>query len=381
MLIFLLSIIAKILGIVVPLLVAVAYLTLAERKVMASMQRRKGPNVVGFFGILQPLADGLKLLIKEPVLPSSANTVVFLAAPVLTFLLALIAWAVIPFGEGLVLCDLDVGMLYIFAISSLGVYGVIMAGWASNSKYAFLGALRSTAQMVSYEVSLGLIIITVLLCVGSLNLSAIVMAQEDVWFGVPLFPLLLMFFISCLAETNRAPFDLPEAEAELVAGYNVEYSSMGFALFFLGEYANMIMMSVLCVILFLGGWLPPFSFTFMYWIPGSMWLGLKTIIFLFLYIWVRAAFPRYRYDQLMRLGWKVLLPLALAWCDRCYQRPKRNSNERKPNRGKFSALHYRRLRVSIGFCCRDGGLEGSLRVLQPDLCAAAGIEGAVRYSR
>ena len=313
MLIFLLSIIAKILGIIVPLLVAVAYLTLAERKVMASMQRRKGPNVVGFFGILQPLADGLKLLIKEPVLPSSANTVVFLAAPVLTFLLALIAWAVIPFGEGLVLCDLDVGMLYIFAISSLGVYGVIMAGWASNSKYAFLGALRSTAQMVSYEVSLGLIIITVLLCVGSLNLSAIVMAQEDVWFGVPLFPLLLMFFISCLAETNRAPFDLPEAEAELVAGYNVEYSSMGFALFFLGEYANMIMMSVLCVILFLGGWLPPFSFTFMNWIPGSMWLGLKTIIFLFLYIWVRAAFPRYRYDQLMRLGWKVLLPLALAW--------------------------------------------------------------------
>ena len=253
MLIFLLSIIAKILGIVVPLLVAVAYLTLAERKVMASMQRRKGPNVVGFFGILQPLADGLKLLIKEPVLPSSANTVVFLAAPVLTFLLALIAWAVIPFGEGLVLCDLDVGMLYIFAISSLGVYGVIMAGWASNSKYAFLGALRSTAQMVSYEVSLGLIIITVLLCVGSLNLSAIVMAQEDVWFGVPLFPLLLMFFISCLAETNRAPFDLPEAEAELVSGYNVEYSAMGFALFFLGEYANMIFMCILTVVLFMGG--------------------------------------------------------------------------------------------------------------------------------
>lgn len=252
MLVFLLSVIGKILGLVVPLLVAVAYLTLAERKVMASMQRRKGPNVVGFFGLLQPLADGLKLLIKEPVLPSSANTVVFLAAPVLTFLLALIAWAVIPFGEGMVLCDLDVGMLYIFAISSLGVYGVIMAGWASNSKYAFLGALRSTAQMVSYEVSLGLIIITVLLCVGSLNLSDIVLAQEDVWFAVPLFPLLLLFFISCLAETNRAPFDLPEAEAELVAGYNVEYSSMGFALFFLGEYANMIMMSVLCVILFLG---------------------------------------------------------------------------------------------------------------------------------
>ena len=313
MFLFILSSIAKILGLVVPLLLAVAYLTLAERKVMASMQRRKGPNVVGFFGILQPLADGLKLLIKEPVLPSSANTVVFLAAPVVTFLLALISWAVIPFGEGMVLSDLDIGMLYIFAISSLGVYGVIMAGWSSNSKYAFLGALRSTAQMVSYEVSLGLIIITVLMCVGSLNLSEIVLAQEEVWFAVPLFPLLLLFFISCLAETNRAPFDLPEAEAELVAGYNVEYSSMGFALFFLGEYANMIMMSVLCVILFLGGWLPPLSLTIFYWIPGSFWLGIKTIFFLFLYIWVRAAFPRYRYDQLMRLGWKVFLPLALAW--------------------------------------------------------------------
>ena len=313
MFLFILSCVAKILGLVVPLLVAVAYLTLAERKVMASMQRRKGPNVVGFFGILQPLADGLKLLIKEPVLPSSANTVVFLAAPVVTFLLALISWAVIPFGEGMVLSDLDIGMLYIFAISSLGVYGVIMAGWSSNSKYAFLGALRSTAQMVSYEVSLGLIIITVLMCVGSLNLSEIVLAQEEVWFAVPLFPLLLLFFISCLAETNRAPFDLPEAEAELVAGYNVEYSSMGFALFFLGEYANMIMMSVLCVILFLGGWLPPLSLTIFYWIPGSFWLGIKTIFFLFLYIWVRAAFPRYRYDQLMRLGWKVFLPLALAW--------------------------------------------------------------------
>ena len=281
MFLFILSSIAKILGLVVPLLVAVAYLTLAERKVMASMQRRKGPNVVGFFGILQPLADGLKLLIKEPVLPSSANTVVFLAAPVVTFLLALISWAVIPFGEGMVLSDLDIGMLYIFAISSLGVYGVIMAGWSSNSKYAFLGALRSTAQMVSYEVSLGLIIITVLMCVGSLNLSEIVLAQEEVWFAVPLFPLLLLFFISCLAETNRAPFDLPEAEAELVAGYNVEYSSMGFALFFLGEYANMIMMSVLCVILFLGGWLPPLSLTIFYWIPGSFWLGIKTIFFCF----------------------------------------------------------------------------------------------------
>jgi NADH-quinone oxidoreductase subunit H len=311
--VFLISIIAKILGIVVPLLVAVAFLTLAERKIMASMQRRKGPNVVGFFGILQPLADGIKLLIKEPVLPSSANTVVFLAAPVITFLLALIAWAAIPFDEGVVLSDLNVGILYIFAISSLGVYGIITAGWSSNSKYAFLGALRSTAQMVSYEVSIGLIIITVLLCVGSLNLSEIVLAQKEVWFAVPLFPLLLLFFISCLAETNRAPFDLPEAEAELVAGYNVEYSSMGFALFFLGEYANMIMMSVLCVILFLGGWLPPLNIPIFYWVPGSMWLGFKTIFFLFLYIWVRAAFPRYRYDQLMRLGWKVFLPLSLAW--------------------------------------------------------------------
>ena len=313
MFLFILSSIAKILGLVVPLLVAVAYLTLAERKVMASMQRRKGPNVVGFFGILQPLADGLKLLIKEPVLPSSANTVVFLAAPVVTFLLALISWAVIPFGEGMVLSDLDIGMLYIFAISSLGVYGVIMAGWSSNSKYAFLGALRSTAQMVSYEVSLGLIIITVLMCVGSLNLSEIVLAQEEVWFAVPLFPLLLLFFISCLAETNRARFDLPEAEAELVAGYNVEYSSMGFALFFLGEYANMIFMSVLCALLFLGGWLPPLNIFLFSWIPGPFWLGLKTILFLFLYIWTRAAFPRYRYDQLMKLGWKVFLPLALAW--------------------------------------------------------------------
>lgn len=313
MLFLILNALAKILGIVVPLLVAVAYLTLAERKVMASMQRRKGPSTVGFFGLLQPLADGLKLLIKEPVVPSSANTVVFLAAPVVTFLLALISWAVIPFGDGTVLCDLNVGVLYIFAISSLGVYGVITAGWASNSKYAFLGALRSTAQMVSYEVSIGLIMITVLMCVGSLNVSAIVLAQQKVWFGIPLFPLLLLFFISCLAETNRAPFDLPEAEAELVAGYNVEYSSMGFALFFLGEYANMVMMSVLCVILFMGGWLPPFSLTLCYWIPGSMWLGLKTMLFLFLYVWVRAAFPRYRYDQLMRLGWKVFLPLSLAW--------------------------------------------------------------------
>ena len=303
----------KILGLVVPLLLGVAFMVLTERKVMGSMQRRKGPSVVGIFGILQPIADGLKLLVKEPVLPSNANIAVFLAAPVITFMLALLTWAVIPFGPGLVLADLNVGLLYMFAVSSLGVYGVIMAGWSSNSKYAFLGALRSAAQRVSYEVSLGLILITVLLCVGSLNLSEIVNAQQTVWFGLPLFPLMLLFFISCLAETNRAPFDLPEAEAELVAGYNVEYSSMGFALFFLGEYANMIVMSSLCAIMFLGGWLPPLNLSILYWVPSGFWLGVKVVFFLFGFVWVRAAFPRYRYDQLMRIGWKVFLPLSLAW--------------------------------------------------------------------
>jgi len=306
-------ILSKIFGLVLPLLIGVAFLTLAERKVMASMQRRKGPNVVGLFGIFQPIADGLKLLVKEPVLPSSANLVIFVFAPMLTFLLSQVAWAVIPFGEGLVFADLNVGLLYLFAISSLGVYGIITAGWSSNSKYAFLGSLRSAAQMVSYEVSMGLIVITVLILVGSLNLTEIVLAQRSVWFCIPLFPLLIMFFVSCLAETNRAPFDLPEAEAELVAGYNVEYSSMGFALFFLGEYANMIVMSSLCSILFCGGWLPPINLLFFYWIPGTLWFGLKVILFLFGMIWCRAAFPRYRYDQLMRIGWKVLLPLSLGW--------------------------------------------------------------------
>nr|YP_009047355.1 NADH dehydrogenase subunit 1 [Climacium americanum]AGN74107.1 NADH dehydrogenase subunit 1 [Climacium americanum]AHG58844.1 NADH dehydrogenase subunit 1 [Climacium americanum] len=310
---YIIGILAKILGIIIPLLLGVAFLVLAERKIMASMQRRKGPNVVGLFGLLQPLADGLKLMIKEPILPSSANLFIFLMAPVMTFMLSLVAWAVIPFDYGMVLSDLNVGILYLFAISSLGVYGIITAGWSSNSKYAFLGALRSAAQMVSYEVSIGLIIITVLICVGPRNFSEIVIAQKQIWFAAPLFPVFIMFFISCLAETNRAPFDLPEAEAESVAGYNVEYSSMGFALFFLGEYANMILMSSLCTLLFLGGWLPILDIPIFYVIPGSIWFSIKVLFFLFVYIWVRAAFPRYRYDQLMRLGWKVFLPLSLAW--------------------------------------------------------------------
>ena len=306
-------IVGQILAIVVPLLVLVAMLTWFERKVMAAMQLRMGPNVVGPFGLLQPFADGLKLFLKETVIPTGANKVVFVAAPMVTFVLSLIAWAVIPFGEGLVLSNINVGIMYIFAISSLGVYGIVMAGWASNSRYAFLGALRSAAQMVSYEVSMGFIIITVLLCVGSLNMSEIVRAQEKVWFVIPLLPMAVIFFVSALAETNRHPFDLPEAEAELVAGYQVEYSSMTFALFFLGEYANMILMSGLTAILFLGGWLPPFDFAPFTWIPGPIWFALKIALLLFVFVWIRATFPRYRYDQLMRLGWKVFLPLSLFW--------------------------------------------------------------------
>lgn len=308
---YLVGILIKILGLVVPLLLGIAFMVLAERKVMGSIQRRKGPNVVGVFGLLQPIADGLKLVLKEPVLPSNANLMIFLGAPVITFVLSLISWAVIPFGESLVLCDLNLGVLYLFAVSSLGVYGIIMAGWSSNSKYAFLGSLRSAAQMVSYEVSIGLILISALLFAGSLNLNEIIESQREIWYFIPLFPLFIMFFISCLAETNRAPFDLPEAEAELVAGYNVEYSSMAFALFFLGEYGNMILMCSFCSIMFFGGWLPPTSA--LDWIPGAFWLGLKTCLFLFGFIWVRASFPRYRYDQLMRLGWKVFLPLSLGW--------------------------------------------------------------------
>ena len=304
-------IVMGVVAILVPIMLSVAYLTYVERKVIAAMQLRKGPNVVGPFGLLQPIADAIKLLVKETIVPTGANTVIFLIAPVLTFVLALVAWAVIPFSEDLVLADINVGILYLFAISSLGVYGIIMAGWASNSRYAFFGALRSAAQMVSYEVSMGFVMITVLVCVGSLRLTDIVLAQKTVWFFIPLFPMFVIFFISTLAETNRAPFDLPEAEAELVAGYNVEYSSMTFALFFLGEYANMILMSAMTVVLFLGGWLPPFDVAPLNWIPGPLWFGAKIAAVLFVFLWVRATFPRYRYDQLMRLGWKVFLPLSL----------------------------------------------------------------------
>ncbi len=306
-------IVAYILCIVVPLLVAVAYLTYAERKVLAAMQLRRGPNVVGPFGLLQPFADGLKALMKETIIPSGANRVVFILAPMVTFTLSMVAWAVIPFDDGWVLADINVGILYLFAISSLGVYGVIMAGWASNSKYPFLGALRSAAQMVSYEVSIGFVMISVLLCAGSLNLSEIVQAQDGLWFCVPLLPMFVVFFISALAETNRAPFDLPEAEAELVSGFNVEYSGFPFAMFFLGEYANMILMSGIMTILFLGGWLPIADIAPFNWIPGVIWFGLKVSVLLFGFLWVRATFPRFRYDQLMRLGWKVFLPFSLFW--------------------------------------------------------------------
>ncbi|MDA0218832.1 MAG: NADH-quinone oxidoreductase subunit NuoH [Proteobacteria bacterium] len=310
-------IVLSILAILIPVLLSVAYLTLAERKVMAAMQIRKGPNVVGPFGLLQPIADGAKLFLKETIIPTSANKVIFVLAPMITFILAMVGWAVIPFDEtshGLwVLADINVGILYLFAVSSLGVYGIIMAGWASNSKYAFLGALRSAAQMVSYEVSIGFVLVTVLVCVGSLNLADIVRAQQEgMWYVIPLFPMFVIFFISALAETNRAPFDLPEAESELVSGYNVEYSGMTFALFFLGEYANMILLSALGAVLFLGGWLAPFDIAPFTWIPGFVWFILKVFALLFCFIWVRATFPRYRYDQLMRLGWKVFLPLSLG---------------------------------------------------------------------
>jgi NADH-quinone oxidoreductase subunit H len=305
--------IAQTLAILVPLLIAVAYMTYAERKIMAAMQMRVGPNVVGPFGLLQPFADAAKMLMKETIIPSGASRGLFIFAPMLTFLLAMIAWAVIPVAEGWAIADINVGILYLFAISSLGVYGIIIAGWASNSKYAFLGALRSAAQMVSYEVSMGFVIVTVLLCVGSLNLTAIVLAQKTVWFFIPLFPMFIIFFISTLAETNRPPFDLAEGESELVAGFMVEYSSMTYALFFLGEYANMFLMSAMTTTLFLGGWLPPVDVAPLNWVPGPLWFILKVCLCMFTFVWVRATFPRYRYDQLMRLGWKVFLPISLVW--------------------------------------------------------------------
>ena len=303
----------KIIALVVPLLVIVAFLTYAERKVIASVQLRKGPNVVGPFGLLQPLADGLKLFSKETIFPTVSNKIVFLLAPMIAFSLSIAAWAVIPISDGWVISNINVGILYLFAVSSLSVYGIIMAGWASNSKYAFMGALRSAAQMVSYEVSIGLVIVTVLVCVGSLNLSEIVYAQKSTWFVFPLFPMFIVFFISALAETNRAPFDLPEDESSLVGGYFTEYSSMLFAMFFLGEYAAMIMMSGMATILFLGGWLAPFNITILNIIPGFIWFSLKTSLMLFVFLWVRATFPRFRYDQLMRIGWKVFLPFSLLW--------------------------------------------------------------------
>ena len=303
----------KILFLLVPVLVSVAMIVWLDRRVWAFVQKRQGPNVVGPFGLLQSLADALKYIFKEIIIPASSNKVIFILAPIITMTLALIAWAVIPFDEGQVLANINVGILYIFAVSSLGVYGIIMGGWASNSKYPFLGAIRSAAQMVSYEVSIGIIIINVLLCVGSLNLSDIVIAQKEMWFVIPLFPMFVIFFISSLAETNRPPFDLPEAEAELVAGYQTEYSGMMYAMFWLGEYANILLMCALGSILFLGGWLSPIDFYPFTLVPGAVWLIFKILFLFILFALVKATVPRYRYDQLMRLGWKIFLPLSLIY--------------------------------------------------------------------
>lgn len=303
----------KIVSITIPLLISVAFFTVAERKIMGAIQRRRGPNVVGFIGVLQAFADGLKLFVKETILPSNSNILIFLSAPIISFLLSLIGWAVIPFAHKIVLADINLGILYLFAISSLNVYGIVLAGWSSNSKYAFLGALRSAAQMISYEISIGFIVLNIATCVGSLNLSKIVLAQQEVWLIIPLFPLFVIFYISMLAETNRHPFDLPEAEAELVSGYNVEYSAMTFALFFLGEYANMLIMSSLSAILFLGGWLPLFNIFPLSYLPGSFWFSLKVILGVIFFIVTRATLPRYRYDQLMHLGWKCFLPLTIGY--------------------------------------------------------------------
>ena len=303
----------KILFLLVPVLVSVAMVVWLDRRVWAFVQKRQGPNVVGPFGLLQTIADALKYIFKEIIIPSSSNKVIFILAPIVTMTLALIAWAVIPFSATQVLADINVGILYLFAVSSLGVYGIIMGGWASNSKYPFLGAIRSAAQMVSYEVSIGVIIINVLLCVGSLNLNDIVIAQQNLWFVIPLFPMFVIFFISALAETNRPPFDLPEAEAELVAGYQTEYSGMMYAMFWLGEYANILLMCAIGAILFLGGWLSPLEIYPFTLVPGPVWLGLKILLLFLLFALVKAIVPRYRYDQLMKLGWKVFLPFSLIW--------------------------------------------------------------------
>ena len=303
----------KILFLLIPVLVTVAMIVWLDRRVWAFVQKRRGPNVVGPFGLLQSIADALKYIFKEIIVPASSNKAIFILAPIITMTLALVAWAVIPFSERLVLADINVGILYLFAVSSLGVYGIIMGGWASNSKYPFLGAIRSAAQMVSYEVSIGVIIINVLLCVGSLNLNDIVLAQKKMWFVLPLFPMFVIFFISALAETNRPPFDLPEAEAELVAGYQTEYSGMMYAMFWLGEYANILLMCALGSILFLGGWLSPIELYPFNLIPGAFWLVFKILFLFILFALVKAIVPRYRYDQLMRLGWKIFLPLSLTW--------------------------------------------------------------------
>jgi NADH-quinone oxidoreductase subunit H len=317
-------IVLQIVAIVIPLMVGIAYLTYAERKVLAAMQLRQGPNIVGPFGLLQPMADGLKLLGKETVIPAGANRFVFVFAPMLTFLLALIAWAVIPFDDGMVLANINVGVLYLFAISSLGVYGIIMAGWASNSKYAFLGALRASAQMVSYEIAMGFCLVVVLMVSGSLNMTEIVLQQDrgyfadrDInflsWNWLPLLPIFFVYFISGLAETNRHPFDVVEGESEIVAGHMIEYSGMSFAMFFLAEYANMWLVSILAVVMFLGGWLPPIDAPLLNWIPGWIWLGIKTFVMVTMFLWIRSTFPRYRYDQIMRLGWKIFIPVTLVW--------------------------------------------------------------------
>jgi NADH-quinone oxidoreductase subunit H len=303
----------KIVFLLVPVLVSVAMIVWLDRRIWAFVQKRRGPNVVGPFGLLQSLADALKYIFKEIIIPASSNKIIFILAPIITMTLALIAWAVIPFSKNQVLANINVGILYIFAVSSLGVYGIIMGGWASNSKYPFLGAIRSAAQMVSYEVSIGIIIINVLLCVGSLNLNDIVIAQQNMWFIVPLFPMFVIFFISALAETNRPPFDLPEAEAELVAGYQTEYSGMMYAMFWLGEYANILLMCALGSILFLGGWLSPIDLHPFNLIPGAIWLIFKILLLFILFALVKATVPRYRYDQLMRLGWKIFLPLSLTY--------------------------------------------------------------------